>query len=69
MTSRAQSPVHSQSITTSELLAQLMVKVNAITICQNILRRENENRMEELSKLAKNLGYSGEMVTDNPEIF
>ena len=45
-----------------------MAKVDAITISQNMIRRENENKREEIYQLAKNLGYSVEVVTDNPEI-
>ena len=70
MASRAQPPVQPQSTiiaTTNELLAQLIAKIEAITIGQNMQKRKNENRMEEISKLAKNLGYLGEVVTDSPD--
>ena len=38
--------------------------MESLTFSFNMLKRENDNRIEEISKLAKKVGYSGEVETD-----
>ena len=42
----------------------MLVQTESLTISFNILRRENDNRIEEISKLAKKVGFSGGVETD-----
>ena len=72
--SRAQSPTRGQSPprTTEKMLGRMMAQMEALTILFNALIRENDNRIEEISKLAKKVGCSGEIETgkenvDQPE--
>ena len=68
--SRAQSPTKGQSPphTTEEMLGRMMAQMEALTISFNALMRENDNRIEEISKLAKKVGCSGEIKTDKENI-
>ena len=72
--SRAQSPVRTQSPshTTEELLGRMLAQMESLTFSFNTLKRENDNRIDEISKLAKKIGCSGEVETDKetrqPEI-
>ena len=64
--SRAQFPVRAKSParSTEELLSCMLSTIEALTISFNVLKRENENRIEEISKLTKKVGCSGEIETD-----
>ena len=72
--SRAQSPTRAQfpSSTTEEMLGRLMTQMESLAISFNVLKKENDNRIEEISKLAIKIGCSGEVETDKetrqPEI-
>ena len=57
---RAQSTSH----TTEELLGRMLAQMEFRTFSFNMLKRENYNRIEEISKLAKKVGSSGEVETD-----
>ena len=59
-TVRAKSPFH----TTEELLGRMLAQMESLTFSFNTLKRQNENRIEEISKLAKKVGCSGEVETD-----
>ena len=66
--SRTQSPTRkdpSSNMTTERILGDILSKLQSIEISQNYLKRENENRVKEMSELVKKLGYSGEVETDN----
>ena len=41
----------------------MLAQMQFLTILFNTLRRENDNRIEEISKLAKKVGCSGEVKT------
>ena len=64
--SRVHSPVwaKSPSHTTEELLGRMLAQMESLTFSFNTLKRENENRIEEISKLAKKVGCSGEVEID-----
>ena len=68
--SRAQSPVRAKSParSTEELLSRMLSQIEALTISFNALKHENENRIEEISKLAKKVGCSGEIETDKENV-
>ena len=57
---RVKSPFH----TTEELLGRMLAQMESLTFSFNTLKRENENKIEEISKLAKKVGCSGEVETD-----
>ena len=57
---RAKSPSH----TTEELLGRMLAQMKSLTFSFNMLKRENDNRIEEIYKLAKKVGCSGEVETD-----
>ena len=65
--SRAQSPVRapSPSRSTDELLGRVLNQMEALTISFTALKRENENRIKEISKLSKKIGGVGTVETDN----
>ena len=42
----------------------MLAQMESLTISFNSLRRKNDNRIEEISKLAKKVGCSGEVETD-----
>ena len=42
----------------------MLTQMESLTISFNMLKRENDNRIEEISKLAKKVGYSREGETD-----
>ena len=52
---RAQSPSH----TTKEFLGRMHAQMEFVTFSFNILKRENDNRIEETSKLGMKVGCSG----------
>ena len=54
----------SPSYTMEELLGRMLPQMESLTLSFNTLKRENENRIEEISKLAKKVGCSGEVETD-----
>ena len=64
--SRVQSPVRAYFPfhTTEELLGRMLAQMESLTISFNMLKKENDNRIEEISKLAKKVGCSGEVETD-----
>ena len=64
--SRVHSPVRVQSPshTTEELLGQMLAQMESLTFSLNMLKRKNDNRIEEISKLIKKVGCSGEVETD-----
>ena len=57
---RVQSPTRGQSPpqTKEEMLGRMMAQMEALTISFNALMRENDNRVQEISKLAKKVGCS-----------
>ena len=57
---RAQSPSH----TMEELLGRMLAAMESFSISFNMFKRENDNRIEEISKLTKKVGCSGEVETD-----
>ena len=57
---RVQFPSHA----TGELLRRMPTQMESLTISFNMLRRANDNRIEEISKLAVKVGCSGEVETD-----
>ena len=59
-TVRAKTPSH----TTEELLGRMLAQMESLTFSFNTLKRENENRIEEISKPAKKVGCSGEVEID-----
>ena len=66
--SRTQSPTlidPPSNMSMERMLGDILTKLQSIEISQNYLKRENENRVKEMSKLVKKLGYSGEVETDN----
>ena len=65
--SRAQSPVRAQSpsYTTDELLVRVLSQMETLTISFNALKNENENRIDEISRLSKKLGGAGTVETDS----
>ena len=66
--SRAQSPARGQSplnTTTEELLARVLNQMEVMTISFNTLKKENENRIEEISRISQKLGGAGTVETDN----
>ena len=68
--SRVQSPVRAQSPshTTEQLLGPMLGKMEFLSNSFNMLKRENDNRIEEISKLEKKVGCSGEAETDRETI-
>ena len=65
--SRAQSSVRAPSPfrSTDELLGRVLNQMEALTISFTALKRENENRIKEISKLSKKIGGAGTVETDN----
>ena len=65
--SRAQSPVRAQSpsYTTDELLVRVLHQLKTLTISFNALKKENENRIDEISRLSKKLGGAGTVEKDS----
>ena len=41
----------------------MIAQMESLTISFNMLNRENDNRIEKISKLAKKVGWSGEVET------
>ena len=68
--SRTQSPVRVQSpsLSMEELLSRMLTQIKALAISFGALKRENKNRVEEISKLAKKVGFSGEIETDKENV-
>ena len=64
--SKIQSPVRAQSPshTTEELLGRMLAQMESFTIPFNMLKRENDNRIEEISQLAMKVSCSGDVETD-----
>ena len=58
---RAQSPSH---LTTDELLTRVLSQMETLTNAVNSLKKENDNRIEEISQLARKIGCSAEVETD-----
>ena len=64
--SRAQLPVRAPSPrSTDELLGRVLNQMEALTISFTALKRENENRIKEISKLSKKIGGAGTVEADN----
>ena len=64
---RAQSPTRTQSpnhLTTDELLTRVLSQMETLTNAFNSLKKENYNRIEEISQLARKIGCSAEVETD-----
>ena len=64
---RAQSPKRTQSpshLTTNELLTKVLSQMETLTNAFNSLKKENDNRIEEISQLARKIGCSVEVETD-----
>ena len=51
-------------MTTDELLTRVLSQIGTITNAFNSLKKENDNRIEEISELAKKIGCSAEVETD-----
>ena len=50
------------------MLGRMMAQMEVLTISFDALMRENDNRIEEISKLAKKVGCSGEIETDKENV-
>ena len=64
---RAQSPIRTQSpsqLTTDELLTRVLSQMETLTNAFNSLKKENDNRIEGISQLARKVGCSAEVDTD-----
>ena len=55
---------HSPSHTTEELLGRMLAQMESLAFSFNGLKRENDNRRQEISKLTKKVGCSGKVETD-----
>ena len=64
---RAQSPIRTQSpshLTTDELLTTILSQKETLTNAFNSLKKENDNRIKEISQLARKIGCSAEVEID-----